>query len=36
MDNWNIYSPIILPIDLNNDSVNEIVISHGGKNFEQT
>lgn len=29
-DNWNIYNPIILPVDLDNDGVNEIVISHGG------
>jgi hypothetical protein len=30
MENWNVYTPIILPVDLNDDGVNEIVIAHGG------
>ena len=30
LSNWNVYTPIVLPIDLNDDGVNEIVIAHGG------
>ena len=29
-ENWNIYNPVILPIDIDKDGVNEIVIAHGG------
>jgi hypothetical protein len=29
-DNWNFYNPVILPYDLDNDQVNEIIISAGG------
>jgi hypothetical protein len=29
-DNWNIYNPLILPYDVDNDNVNDVVISTGG------